>query len=60
LNTAGKLALLAAAQPDTTESGEVFYRVAIVDLALVKIVETTFKKPKKTMEQRLQNLAKAT
>jgi hypothetical protein len=60
LNTAGKLALLAAAQQDTTEAGEVFYRVAIVDLALVKIVETTFKKPKKTMEQRLQNLSKAT
>jgi hypothetical protein len=42
------------------EEQVVTYRVAIVDLALVKIVETTFKKPKKTMEQRLQNLAKTT
>lgn len=58
LNTAGKLALLATASKDINDSGEVRYRVAIVDLALVKIVETTFKKPKKTMEQRLKNLNK--
>lgn len=60
LNTAGKLALLAAAKKEINDSGTILYRVAIVDLALVKIVETTFKKPKKTMEQRLQNLSKAT
>jgi hypothetical protein len=45
LNTAGKL--------DGT-------RVAVVDLALVKIAVTTSRRSKKTLEQRMKNLAKAT
>lgn len=55
LNTAGKLALLATVRPDATAGT---LHVAIIDLTLVKIVETTFKKPIKTMEQRLKNLDK--
>lgn len=53
LNTAGKLALLA-----TVEKRDDTYFVAILDLALIKIATTTFSKPRKTIEQRLQNLAK--
>ena len=53
LNTAGKLALLACVKE---EKGQ--YHVAIIDLALVKIAATTFQKPRKTMDDRLKNLAK--
>ena len=54
LNTAGKLALLATVVRDHQGSNQ----VAIVDLALVKIADTTSSRPRKSMEQRFQNLAK--
>jgi len=62
LNTAGKLALLATVIRDdestTGRGGSGLCRVAIVDLALEKIAPTTSRRPRKTMEQRIQNLAK--
>jgi len=64
LNTAGKLALLATVirnDESTTGGGgggSGLCRVAIVDLALEKIAPTTSRRPRKTMEQRIQNLAK--
>ena len=33
-------------------------RVLLIDLALVKIAVTTSRRPRKTMEQRIKNLAK--
>ena len=54
LNTAGKRALLATVVRD--DQG--LNRVAIVDLALVKVAETTSIRKRKTMEQQFQNLSK--
>jgi hypothetical protein len=70
LNTAGKLALLATtiAVNNSTEmnnnnrkynqSQELHRKLLIVDLVLEKIAITTSRRPKKTMEQRFQNLSK--
>jgi hypothetical protein len=62
LNTAGKLALLATVVSTTIsiEGGKnkMIHRVAIIDLALEKMIETTVNRPKKTLEQRLQLLSK--
>ena len=55
LNTAGKLALLATVVHDN-EKG---YRVSILDLALEKLDVKRNTKPTKTIEQRLENLAKS-
>lgn len=56
LNTAGKLALLATVVREKGNGRR--RRVLMVDLALEKIVATTSRRPRKTMEQRVQNLAK--
>ena len=67
LNSAGKLALLATTRkvnscPASSDGKLIgntcFINVSIVDLRLEKIVETTFKKPIKSMEERLKNLSK--
>jgi hypothetical protein len=54
LNTAGKRALLATVVRDD----EGLNRVAIVDLALGKVAETTSRRKRKTTEQQFQNLSK--
>jgi hypothetical protein len=69
LNTAGKLALLATVVDDSETSDDDQSsptgstprprRVLIIDLALEKIAATTSRRPKKSMEQRLKNLAKS-
>jgi hypothetical protein len=69
LNTAGKLALLATVVDDSETSDDDQSsptggtlrprRVLLIDLALEKIAATTSRRPKKSMEQRLKNLAKA-
>jgi hypothetical protein len=68
LNTAGKLALLATVVPtnaviEKTMDGPknktaATHRIAIIDLALEKIVATTVNRPKKTLEDRLKLLSK--
>ena len=72
LNTAGKLALLATSvlvndtttndttQPQPPPRKHQCRKILIVDLALEKVAMTTSRRPKKTMEQRLKNLSKAT
>jgi hypothetical protein len=63
LNTAGKLALIATVirddADDNADNNRPRLRVLLVDLALVKIASTTSKRPRKTMEQRIKNLAKS-
>jgi hypothetical protein len=61
LNTAGKLALIATAIRDADDSADnrPRLRVLLVDLALVKVASTTSRRPRKTMEQRIKNLAKS-
>lgn len=56
LNTAGKLALLATVIHD--DSTQQRCRVLLIDLALVKVAATASRRPRKTMEQRMKNLAK--